>query len=78
VTTPYELTPSDEISRRIKRLQTEMKKKEMDLAFIIQNVDLFYLSGSIQRGYLFVPSHGEAVFFVEKNYGAPRASPWSP
>jgi len=66
--TSYELTPSDEISRRIKRLQEEMTKKEIDLAFIIQNVDLFYFSGSIQRGYLLVPSHGEAVFFVEKNY----------
>jgi len=66
--TPYELTPSDEISRRIKRLQEEMAKKEIDLAFVIQNVDLFYFSGSIQRGYLFVPSEGEAVFFVEKNY----------
>ena len=66
--TPYELTPSDEISRRIKRLQEEMAKKEIDLALVIQNVDLFYFSGSIQRGYLFVPSEGEAVFFVEKNY----------
>ena len=45
-----------------------MAKKEIDLALVIQNVDLFYFSGSIQRGYLFVPSEGEAVFFVEKNY----------
>ena len=66
--TAYELTPSDEISRRIKRLQVEMIKKEIDLAFVIQNVDLFYFSGSIQRGYLLVPSDGNAVFFVEKNY----------
>ncbi len=57
--TAYELTPSDEINKRIKRLQEEMAKKEIDLAFVIQNVDLFYFSGSIQRGYLLVPSQTE-------------------
>src|SRR5512139_1091505 len=66
--TAYELTPSNEISRRIKQLQEEMTKKGIDFAFIIQNVDLFYFSGSIQRGYLLVPSDGDPVFFVEKSY----------
>jgi Xaa-Pro dipeptidase len=66
--TAYELTPSDEINQRIKRLQEEMAKKEIDLAFVIQNVDLFYFSGSIQRGYLLVPRQRDALFFVEKNY----------
>jgi Xaa-Pro aminopeptidase len=45
-----------------------MARREIDLAFVIQNVDLFYFSGSIQRGYLLVPSQRDAVFFVEKNY----------
>jgi len=66
--TTHEVTPSGEINRRIRGLQEEMVKKEIDLAFVIQNVDLFYFSGSIQRGYLLVPSDGNAVFFVEKSY----------
>jgi len=31
-----------------------MKKREIDLALVIQNVDLFYFTGTIQRGYLAV------------------------
>lgn len=64
----FELTPPYEIKRRIERLQDEMTKKGVDLAFIIQNVDLFYFSGSIQRGYLCIPNAGEAILFVEKSY----------
>jgi len=34
---------------------------------ITQNVDLYYLTGSMQTGYLVVPALGEAAFFVRRS-----------
>jgi len=45
-----------------------MAKKGADLVLMLQNVDLFYFSGTIQKGYLFVPVEGEALLFVQKDY----------
>ena len=59
---------AEEIRSRIRRLQNNMAKKGADLVLILQNVDLFYFSGTIQKGYLFVPAEGEALLFVQKDY----------
>lgn len=72
----FELTPAEEISSRITRLQGVMDEKEIDLALILQNVDLFYFTGTSQNGHLFVPRQGEAVFFVQKDFA--RATAESP
>jgi len=64
----FELTPLEEIKRRVRELQNRMEEKGIDLALLLQNVDLFYFTGTIQKSYLFVPREGEATYFVEKNY----------
>ena len=45
-----------------------MSEKDMELALILQNADLFYFSGTVQKGYLLVPVEGEAVLFIQKDY----------
>lgn len=72
----HELTPCDEISSRIRKFQVRLKEKGIDLALLIQNVDLFYFTGTVQNGYLFIPQEGEAVFFVQKDLA--RAAAESP
>ncbi|WP_282939806.1 Xaa-Pro peptidase family protein [Paenibacillus sp. RC67] len=52
---------------RIQRLQERLRQSQMDGCMITQNVDLYYFTGSMQTGYLFVPSDGEAVFFVRRS-----------
>ncbi len=64
----YELTPPEEIRARVGALQRKMGEKGADLVLILQNADLFYFAGTIQRGYLCIPQQGEPVFFVQKNY----------
>ena len=64
----FELTPPEEIRVRVKELQQKMGQKGVDLALILQNVDLFYFAGTLQRGYLGIPQKGEPVFFVQKHY----------
>ena len=63
-----DLAPSEEIRSRLAKLQKKMAEKGLDLVLIIQNVDLFYFSGTLQKGYLFIPAEGEACLFVQKNY----------
>lgn len=62
----YRLTPKEEISERIRKLQERLGRDGIDAAFIIQSADLFYFTGSIQQGVLIVPSDGEPVYFVRR------------
>jgi Xaa-Pro aminopeptidase len=52
---------------RVLRLQEQLQRKQIDGCMITQNVDLYYFTGSMQTGYLFIPSQGEAVFFVRRS-----------
>jgi Xaa-Pro dipeptidase len=72
----FELTPPEEIRARVSALQNKMGERGVDLALILQNVDLFYFTGTLQRGYLCIPQQGEPVFFIQKYYDrAVRESP---
>jgi Xaa-Pro dipeptidase len=64
----FELTPPEEIRARVSALQKKMGEKGIDLSLILQNADLFYFTGTLQRGYLCIPREGEPVFFVQKYY----------
>ena len=52
-------TPKEELYKRIRALQGRMESGEIDGALIVQNADLFYFTGSVPQGHLFVPSSGE-------------------
>lgn len=49
------------------RLQAEMKERGIDLFIVTQNVDLYYMTGSMQTGYLFVPAEGDAWLLVRRS-----------
>ena len=61
-------TPPGEIHGRVHKLQQKMEERGLELVLIIQNVDLFYFSGTIQKGFLFIPAEGEAILFVQKDF----------
>ncbi len=60
-------TPKPEIEARISALKQALAEREVDLAIIVQNADLFYFTGTIQRGYLLVPQKGDPLFAVTGN-----------
>ena len=69
-------TPKKEIETRIRQLQLRLAKKEIDAAIIVQIIDLFYFTGSCQRGHLIIPADGEACYLVAKSFSrAQRESP---
>jgi Xaa-Pro dipeptidase len=62
-----ELTPKDEITRRIDGLRSALATAGIDFAVILQNVDMYYLTGTIQKGALVISVDHAPVFFVEKS-----------
>ncbi|TCS83493.1 M24 family metallopeptidase [Tepidibacillus fermentans] len=63
----YSLVPESEIKSRIEKLQMQLQKKGIDSALIIQHVDLFYYSGTMQNAMMVIPATGEAILFVKKS-----------
>jgi Xaa-Pro aminopeptidase len=56
-----------EIMARIETLKNELKNKAISAALITQNVDIFYFTGSMQNGLLYVPVAGDPIFYVKKS-----------
>jgi Xaa-Pro aminopeptidase len=63
-----ETVPKEEIEKRISRFQAQLVAGNLDGAFILQNADLFYFSGTIQTAVLFVPAIGDPILMVQKNH----------
>ncbi|AZN43957.1 aminopeptidase P family protein [Paenibacillus albus] len=57
----------DEVLARIVRLQQLMAAEQVDAFLVTQHVDLFYITGSMQAGYAFIPASGTPVFYVRRS-----------
>lgn len=49
------------------RLQEKLRTKGIDGFLATQNVDIYYLTGSMQTGYAFVPAAGDPMLFVRRS-----------
>jgi Xaa-Pro aminopeptidase len=65
-------TPASEIEDRIHKLQSELGQADVDGALIVQRADLFYFTGTIQMGHLYVPREGDPIYLVNKSYERAR------
>ncbi|MFO7837995.1 MAG: Xaa-Pro peptidase family protein [Desulfosalsimonadaceae bacterium] len=61
-------TPPGELCARREKLQQYMQDQDIDGALILQNADLFYFSGTIQQGQLYIPAEGEPVLMIRKDF----------
>jgi Xaa-Pro dipeptidase len=66
------LTPKNELDHRYLMLQHAMAGTGLDAVFIVQNADLFYFTGTVQSGVLYIPREGEPVYLVRKDHGRAR------
>ena len=60
-----EYVARDELERRWARVRRFM---DCDSLIILQNVDVYYLTGTVQTGVLWFPREGEPLFAVRKSY----------
>jgi Xaa-Pro dipeptidase len=66
------LTPASELAHRNTTLQRYMTEEGLDAIIIVQNADLFYFTGTVQSGNLYVPAQGEPLYLVRKDHGRAR------
>lgn len=59
--------PRSEGENRVRRMQQWMHESFIDAAFVLQNADLYYFSGTIQSGLLCIPCDGNPVYLVKKS-----------
>ncbi len=64
--------PSSEIETRISVFQAALQEADIDAAIVKQNVDLYYYSGTVQDGYLYVPAEGDPLFMVYRSVDRAR------
>lgn len=67
ISEPYSLVSVDEISFRLGRLQQRLLAQALDGALILDQVNMYYYTGTMQQGVLFVPAAGEPVFLVRRS-----------
>ncbi len=60
------LVPAGELAGRHDAFRATLAARSLDAALIVQNADLYYLSGSVQQAHLYVPATGEPTLFVRK------------
>jgi Xaa-Pro aminopeptidase len=62
------LVPEKELNQRIANFQELLSKKRLNGCLIMQNVDLFYFSGTMQDAILFIPVSGSPLLMVRKSF----------
>ena len=62
------ITPSSELEYRCRKLQQHMNDEGLDAVIVVQNADLFYFTGTIQSGNLYVPREGVPLYMVRKDF----------
>jgi len=62
-----------EIESRLRKLQSELRKKDIQGALIVQNTDLYYFSGTSQQGWLYIPGEGKPLLMIFKEFERARA-----
>ncbi len=63
----FEPASKGELLRRIEKLKVLMADRGIDFAVIIENVNRFYFTGTIQRGMLVIALDCEPLLFIERS-----------
>jgi len=74
-----EYTPHSELKDRLIRLQRAMSVAGLEAVLIMENMDMYYFTGTAQAGYVWVPASGLPVLMVRKDQArAALESRWNP
>lgn len=61
------IPPSHEWLNRLAKTQQRMSEIGLNGCLISQNIGIYYLTGSMQTGYLFVPAEGDPTYYVRRS-----------
>lgn len=60
------LLPADEAARRVEGLRRRMDAAKTDAILVSDNANIYYLTGRVFSGYVYVPSAGPVIYFVRR------------
>jgi len=63
----YNTVPEGEIHGRISRFQSLLRREDIHAAVILQLIDRFYFSGTIQDGVLIIPAQGDPRYLCRRS-----------
>lgn len=65
----YDIAPvsEKEIKKRISSLQAKLRTCDLPGCLILDNINTFYYTGTMQNGALFVPESGDPIFFIRRS-----------
>jgi Xaa-Pro dipeptidase len=66
------MIPGTELKTRHNAFQALLQKQVLDGAFLLQNADLFYFTGTIQQGVLYIPASGSPLYLVRRDLNRAR------
>ena len=69
----YNMVPESEIRSRILRFQALLQREEIRAAILMQLIDRFYFSGTIQDGVLLIPAEGDPRYLCRRSVERARA-----
>ncbi len=61
------LVPEREIKNRISSLQAKLRACHLSGCLILDKINIFYYSGTMQNGAMFVPESGDPIFFIRRS-----------
>ncbi|MBJ6723202.1 aminopeptidase P family protein [Geomonas sp. Red875] len=62
------LTPKNELEYRYRTLQVRMAAAGVDAVIMLHKADLFYFTGTVQAGALYVPASGDPLYLVQRDF----------
>ena len=63
------IPPQDDLNIRLTRVQRLLKEAGGDAALISADVNIYYLTGIVFAGYIYLPAEGEPLWFVRRPSG---------
>ncbi len=62
----FHFVPGEEIENRIKRIRERMARQGIEAILVIEKMDFYYLSGTTQEGFLFLPLEGKPLLLIKR------------
>lgn len=63
------LLQPEELAIRVDKVRKEMQKRSLDAILIGDNANIYYLSGRVYSGYVYVPAEGDVLFLIRRPVG---------
>jgi Xaa-Pro dipeptidase len=69
----FHYTPLQEIENRLTQIRAGMEKQGIEGLLVVEKMNLYYLSGTTQDGFLFIPLEGKPLLMIKRELERAKA-----